>query len=133
LGNSVYKYIIEIYKILILPLSSLSSGIVDTSSAFSLFGFLGFFLSVWYISAQQSAQVEPVSGTSGVGYKRPPPTTFQQDHTAKKKPKKSNNEKAGDVSTIPEESDESGRIKILYISMMYLYTEFPNFDTNRIL
>jgi hypothetical protein len=46
---------------------------------------------------------------------------------------KSNNENAGDVSTIPQESDESGRIKILYISMMYLYTEFPNFDTNRIL
>ena len=55
-----------------------------------------------YISAQQSAEFEPVSGTSGVG-----PTT---------------------LSTIPQESDESGRIKILYISMMYLYTEFPNFD-----
>ena len=79
------------------------------------------------ISAQQSAQVEPVSGTSGVG-----PTTFQQDQSAKKKPMKSNNENE-DVSTIPQESDESGRIKILYISMMYLYTEFPNFDTNRIL
>ena len=52
-----------------------------------------------YISAQQSAQVEPVSG----------PATFHQ------------------------ENDESGWIKILYISMLYLYTEFPNFDTNRIL
>jgi hypothetical protein len=61
-----------------------------------------------YILAQQSAHVEPVSGTSEVG-----PTTFQ-----------------GDVSTILQESDESGTIKILSISMMYLYTEFPDFDTN---
>jgi hypothetical protein len=30
-GNSVYKYIIEIYKILVVPLSSLSWSIVDTS------------------------------------------------------------------------------------------------------
>jgi hypothetical protein len=61
-----------------------------------------------YILAQQSAHVKPVSGTSEVG-----PTTFQ-----------------GDVSTIPQESDESGTIEILYISMMYLYTEYPDFDTN---
>jgi hypothetical protein len=46
------------------------------------------------------------------------------------KPMKSNNENEGDVSTIPQESDESGTIKILSISMMYLYTEFPNIDTN---
>jgi hypothetical protein len=43
---------------------------------------------------------------------------------------KSNNENEEDVSTIPQESDESGTIKILSISMMYLYTEFPNLDTN---
>jgi hypothetical protein len=86
-----------------------------------------------YVSAQQSAQVKAVSGTLGVGYKRLPPTTSQQDQSAKKKPKKSNNENEGDVSTILQESDESGRIKILNISMMYLYTEFPNFDTNSIL
>ena len=86
-----------------------------------------------YISVQQSAQVEPVSGTSGVGYKRLPPTSSQQDHSAKKKPKKSNNENEGDITTIPQERDESGTIKILYISMMYLYTEFPNFDYNRVL
>ena len=76
------------------------------------------------ISAQQSAQVEPVSGTSGVGYKRLPPTTSQQDHSAKKKPKKTNKKNKGDVSTIPQESQESGTIKILYISMMYLYAEY---------
>ena len=81
-----------------------------------------------YISAQQSAQVKPVSGTSGVG-----PTTFLQDQSAKNKPMKSNNENEGDVSTILQECDKSGRIKILYISMMYLYTEFPNFYTYRIL
>jgi hypothetical protein len=86
-----------------------------------------------YISAQQSAHGEPVSETSGMGYKTLPSTTSQQDQSAKKKPKKSNNENEGDVSTIPQESDESGMIKILYISMMYLYTEFSNFDTNRIL
>ena len=87
-----------------------------------------------YVSAQQSAQGELVSGTSGVGYKRLPPTTSQQDHSAKKKPKKSNNENVGDVSTIPQESQESGTIKILYISMMYFYMQnIPNFDTNRIL
>ena len=86
-----------------------------------------------YISAQQSAQGEPVSETSGVGYKTLPPTTSQQDQSAKKKPMKSINENEGDVSTIHQESDESGTIKILYISMMYLYTEFLNFDTNRIL
>jgi hypothetical protein len=80
-----------------------------------------------YISAQQSAQVEPVSGTSGIGYKRLPPTTSQQDHNAKKKPKKSNNENEGDVSTIHQESQESGMIKILYISMMYLYAEYFQF------
>ena len=78
-----------------------------------------------YISAQQCAQVDPVSGTSGVG-----PTTSQQDQSAKKKPKKSNNENEGDVSTILQ---EWGTIKILNISMIYLYTEFPNFDTNSIL
>ena len=60
------------------------------------------------------------------------PTIFQQDQSVKKKPMKSNNENEANVSTIPQESDESGRIKILYISMIYLYTEFPNFDTNRI-
>ena len=81
-----------------------------------------------YISVQQSAQVEPVSGTSEVG-----PTTFQQDQSVKMKPMKSNNENEVNVSTIPQESDESGRIKILYISMMYLYIEFPNFYTNRII
>ena len=86
-----------------------------------------------YISAQQSTQGKPVSGTSGVGYKRLPPASSQQDHSAKKKPKKSNNENEGDVSTIPQERDESGTIKVLYISMMYLYTEFPNFDSNRVL
>ena len=32
--------------------------------------------------------------------------TSQQDQSAKKKPKKSNNENEGDVSTIPQESDE---------------------------
>ena len=78
-----------------------------------------------YISAQQSTQGKPVSGTSGVGYKRLPPTTSQQDQSANKKPKESNNENEGDVSTIPQASDESGTIKILNISMMYLYTEFP--------
>ena len=51
--------------------------------------------------AQQAAQVEPVSGTSEVG-----PTTFQQNQSAKMKPMKSNNENEGDVSTIPQESDE---------------------------
>jgi hypothetical protein len=81
-----------------------------------------------YISVQQSAQVEPVSGTSEVG-----PTTFQQDQSVKMKPMKSNNKNEVNVSTIPQESDESGRIKILYISMMYLYIEFPNFYTNRII
>jgi hypothetical protein len=86
-----------------------------------------------YISAQQSAQVEPVSGTSGMEFKRPSPTTFQQDQSAKKKPKKSNNENEGNVSTLPQESDESGMIKILNISMMYLYTEFPDIGINRIL
>ena len=70
-----------------------------------------------YISAQQSAQVEPVSGTSGVGYKKLPPTTSQQDQSAKKKPKKSNNENEGDVLTIPQESGESGTIKILNTGM----------------
>ena len=67
-----------------------------------------------YFSAQQSAQVEPVSRTS-----------FQQNQSAKKKPMKSNNENEGDVSTILQESEEIGTIKILNISMMYLYTEFP--------
>ena len=51
----------------------------------------------------------------------------------KKKPKKSNNENEGDVWTILQESDESGTIKILNISMMYLYTEFPDIGINRIL
>ena len=68
-----------------------------------------------YISAQQSTQGKPVSGTSGVGYKRPPPTTSQQDQSDKKKLKKSNNENEGNVSTMLEESDESGTIKILNI------------------
>jgi hypothetical protein len=66
-------------------------------------------------------------------FKRPPPTTFQQDQSDKKKPKKSNNENEGNVSTIPQASDESGTIKILNISMMYLYTEFPDVGINRIL
>ena len=61
------------------------------------------------------------------------PTTFQQDQSAKKKPKKSKNENEGDVSTILQESDESGTIKILNISMMYLYTEFPDIGIYRIL
>ena len=61
------------------------------------------------------------------------PTTFQQDQSAKKKPLKSNNENEVDVSTILQESDESGTIKILNISMIYLYTEFPDFRINRIL
>ena len=43
-----------------------------------------------YVSAQQSAQGELVSGTSGVGYKRLPPTTSQQAQSAKKKPQKPN-------------------------------------------
>ena len=77
--------------------------------------------------------MEPVSGTSGVGYTRPSSTTFQQDQSVKKKTNKSNNENEGDVSTILQESDESGTIKILNISMMNLYTEFPDFATNRIL
>jgi hypothetical protein len=68
-----------------------------TISVYSGFGLDRFYCI--YVSAQQSAQVDPVSG----------PTTFHQ------------------------ESDENGRIKIFYISMLYLYTEFPNFDTNRIL
>jgi hypothetical protein len=76
-----------------------------------------------YISAQQSAQVEPVSGTSGEGYKRLPPTSSQQDHSAKKKSKKSNNENEGDVSTIPQERDESGTIKILiYIFFFFFFS-----------
>jgi hypothetical protein len=47
--------------------------------------------------------------------RRLPPTISQQDQSAKKKPKKSNNENEGDVSTMLEESDESGTIKILNI------------------
>jgi hypothetical protein len=47
LGNSVYKYIIEIYKILIVPHSSFSWSSVDTSTSSSLFEFLGFFLALW--------------------------------------------------------------------------------------
>ena len=81
-----------------------------------------------YISAQQSAQAEPVSGRSGVG-----PTTFQQNQSVKGKPKKSNNENEGDVSTILQESDEIGTIKILNISMMYLYTEFTDIGIYEIL
>ena len=61
------------------------------------------------------------------------PTAFQQDQSAKKKLKNSSNEDEGDVSTILQESDECGTIKILYISMMYLYTEFPNFGINLII
>ena len=97
------------------------------------FQFSYFTIYILYILARQSAQVEPVSGTSGVGYKRLPPTTSQQDRSAKKKPKKLNNENEGDVSTILQENDESGTIKILNISMVYLYTEFPDFGINRIL
>jgi hypothetical protein len=62
-----------------------------------------------------------------VGYKRLPPTISQQDQSAKKKPKKSNNENEGDVSTILQESDENGTIKILNISMMYLIYYIQNF------
>ena len=86
-----------------------------------------------YVSAQHSAEIEPVSGTSGVGYKRPPPTISQQDQSAKKKPKKSNNENEGNVLKRLQESDESGRITILNISMMYLYTEFTDFGTDKII
>jgi hypothetical protein len=86
-----------------------------------------------YISAQQSAQVESVSGTSGVGYNRLPPITSKHYQSAKKKPKKSNNDNEGDVSTILQESDKSGTIKIINISIMYFYAEFPNFGINRIL
>ena len=75
-----------------------------------------------YFSAQQSVQVEPVSWTSGVGL-----TTFQQDESAKKKPMKSNNENEGNVSTILQESDENGTIKILNISMMYFIYYIQNF------
>ena len=53
-------------------------------------------------------------------------TTFQQDQSAKMIPMKSNNENEGDVSTIPQESKESGTITILNISMVYWYTEFPD-------
>ena len=63
-------------------------------------------------SAQQSAQGELVSGTSGVGYKRMPPTTSQQDQSAKRKPQKPNNENEGDIWTIPQESDESDELSI---------------------
>ena len=63
-------------------------------------------------SAQQSAQGELVSGTSGVGYKRLPPTTSQQDQSAKKKPQKPNNENEGHAWTIPQESDESENIMV---------------------
>ena len=78
-----------------------------------------------HISAQQSAQIEPVRGTSGVGYKRPPPTTSQQDQSAKKKPKKSNIENEGDVSTILQISDESDTIKILNIDVfIYRISQF---------
>jgi hypothetical protein len=59
-------------------------------------------------------------------YKRLPPTISQQDQSAKKKSQKSNNGNEGDVLTILQESDESGTIKILNISMMYLYTKFPD-------
>ena len=86
-----------------------------------------------YVSVQQSAQGELVSGTSGMGYKKLPPTTSQQDQSAKKKPQKQNNENKGDVWTIPQESGESGTIKILNISMMYLYTKFPDIGIYRIL
>ena len=51
-----------------------------------------------------------------------------KNFSAKKKPKKSSNENEGDVSTIPQESQESGTIKIIYISMMYyLYAEYSQF------
>ena len=87
-----------------------------------------------YVSAQQYAQGELVSGTSGVVYKRLPPTTSQQAQSAKMKSQKPNYENEGDAWTIiPQESDESGTIKILNISMMYLYTEFPDIGIYRIL
>jgi hypothetical protein len=86
-----------------------------------------------YVSAQQSSQGKLVSGTSGVGYKRLPHTTSQQAQSDKKKPQKPNNESEGDAWTIPQESDESGTIKILNISMMYFYTEFPDIGIYRIL
>ena len=63
-----------------------------------------------YISAQPSAQGEPISRTSGVGYKRLPSTTVQQDQSATKKPKKSNSENEGNVSTRLQENDDSGMI-----------------------
>ena len=62
-----------------------------------------------------------------MGYKRLPPTTSQQDQSAKKKPKKSNNENEGNVSTILQESDENGTIKILNISMMHFIYYIQNF------
>jgi len=80
-----------------------------------------------YFAIYISAQVEPVSGTSGVGYKRLPPTTSQQDQCAKKKPKKSNNENEGDVLTILQKSDESGMIKILNISLNFPILVFIEF------
>ena len=86
------------------------------------FQFSYFTIYILYILARQSAHVKPVSGTSEVG-----PTTFQQDQSANMK---SNSENEGNISTIPQESDESGTIKILSISVMYLYAEFPNIDTN---
>jgi hypothetical protein len=77
-----------------------------------------------YISARQSAEDEPVSETSGMGYKTLPPTTSQQDQSAKKKPKKSSNGNERDVSTIPQESVKSGTIvrtdrNVLYIFDLY--------------
>ncbi len=82
-----------------------------------------------YISAQQSAQGELVSGTSGIGIKRPPFATFQQDQIAKKKPKKSNYENEGNVPKRPLESDESGTIKISKSSHGHnaFYTDFHQF------
>ena len=86
-----------------------------------------------YITAQQSesAQGELVSGTSGIGYKRPSPTynTFQQDQSAKKKPKKSNYENEGNVPKRLQESDESGTIKISKNSHDHdaFYTDFHDF------
>lgn len=68
-----------------------------------------------YISAQQSPQGELVSGTSGMGFKRPSPTTFQHDQSAKKKPKRL------------QESDESGTIKMSKSSHYAFYTDYHDF------
>jgi hypothetical protein len=71
-----------------------------------------------YISVQQSAQVEPASETSK---KRP-----KENHAK-------NKENEGDVWPILQEIHGCGTIKILSISLMYLYTEFPDIGISRIL